>query len=66
MSIGHVQKTLGRRARQRGLVQGGARSWIRALREAYWSLADLKNYTFSDAEIAAMQRLLRATSAAPQ
>ena len=26
--------------------------------EAYWSLADLKNYSFSDAEIAAMQRLL--------
>jgi hypothetical protein len=26
--------------------------------EAYWSLADLKNYTFSAAEIAAMQRLL--------
>jgi hypothetical protein len=26
--------------------------------EAYWSLADLKNYRFSDAEIAAMQRLL--------
>src|SRR5580700_10483911 len=26
--------------------------------EAYWSLADLKNYTFSDEEIAAMQQLL--------
>ena len=26
-----------------------------AMGEAYWSLADLKNYTFSDAEIAAMQ-----------
>src|SRR5262249_20621052 len=26
--------------------------------EAYWSLADLKNYSFSDAEIADMQRLL--------
>ena len=27
--------------------------------EAYWSLADLKNYVFSDAEIAAMQSLLK-------
>ena len=26
--------------------------------EAYWSLADLKNYVFSEAEIAAMQSLL--------
>jgi len=27
--------------------------------EAYWSLADLKTYEFSDAEIAAMQALLK-------
>ena len=27
--------------------------------EAYWSLADLKNYVFSDAEIVSMQSLLK-------
>jgi tetratricopeptide (TPR) repeat protein len=57
MSIGHVQKTLGRR-------QESEASYHAALKmdpgraEAYWSLADLKNYTFSEAEIGAMQRLL--------
>src|SRR5262249_914949 len=57
MSIGHVQKTLGRR-------RESEESYKAALRmdpgraEAYWSLADLKNYQFSVAEVAAMQGLL--------
>ena len=57
MSIGHVQKTLGRR-------QDCEASYKQALHmdpgiaEAYWSLADLKNYAFGDAEVAAMHRLL--------
>jgi len=57
MSIGHVQKTLGRR-------QDSEAAYKTALQmdpgraEAYWSLADLKNYNFADAEVAAMQRLL--------
>ena len=57
MSMGHVQKTLGRR-------QDSETSYKAALAlqpgmgEAYWSLADLKNYTFSDEEIATMQGLL--------
>lgn len=57
MSVGHVQKTLGRR-------RDSEASYKRALQmdpgraEAYWSLADLKNYDFSDAEVASMQRLL--------
>jgi len=57
MSIGHVQKTLGRR-------QDSENSYKEALRmdpgraEGYWSLADLKNYQFSDAEIAVMRHLL--------
>lgn len=57
LSIGHVQKTLGRRADSEA-------SYKQALRmdpgsgEAYWSLADLKNYSFGDEEIAAMQALL--------
>jgi tetratricopeptide (TPR) repeat protein len=57
MSVGHVQKTL-------GLRRNSEASYKAALQmdpgraEAYWSLADLKNYTFDDDEIAAMQRLL--------
>jgi tetratricopeptide (TPR) repeat protein len=57
MSMGHILKTLGRR-------QESEASYKEALRmhpasaEAYWSLADLKNYSFSDAEIAAMQHTL--------
>lgn len=57
MSIGHLQKTLGRRAESEAsykaaLVMDPGRA------EAYWSLADLKNYAFSDDEISAMQRLI--------
>lgn len=57
MSIGHVQKTLGRR-------RDSEASYKRALQmdpghaEAYSSLADLKNYHFSDAEVSEVQRLL--------
>jgi tetratricopeptide (TPR) repeat protein len=57
MSVGHVQKTLGRR-------QDSEASYRAVLdldpgrAEAYWSLADLKNYSFADSEIEAMQRLL--------
>jgi tetratricopeptide (TPR) repeat protein len=57
MSIGHLQKTLGRRAESEAsykaaLVMDPGRA------EAYWSLADLKNYAFSDEEISAMRRLI--------
>jgi tetratricopeptide (TPR) repeat protein len=57
MSIGHIHKTLGRRdeseaAYKTALTMDAGRA------EAYWSLADLKNYTFSDDEIAAMEQLL--------
>ncbi|MBV8910200.1 MAG: sulfotransferase, partial [Gammaproteobacteria bacterium] len=57
MSAGHVQKTLGRR-RDSEASYKAALLLDPARGEAYWSLADLKNYTFSDEEIAAMQRLL--------
>jgi tetratricopeptide (TPR) repeat protein len=54
LSIGHVLKTLGRRAEcervYRECIARGVDS-----EEAYWSLADLKNYQFTDAEIAAME-----------
>jgi tetratricopeptide (TPR) repeat protein len=58
LSRGHVLKTLGRRA-------DAEAAYRRCLElqpgfgEAYYSFADLKNYTFSDAEVAAMQDLLR-------
>jgi tetratricopeptide (TPR) repeat protein len=57
LSRGHVLKTLGRRA-------DAESAYLRCLElqpdfgEAYYSLADMKNYTFSDREVAAMQKLL--------
>ncbi|MFI4880819.1 MAG: tetratricopeptide repeat protein, partial [Steroidobacterales bacterium] len=57
MSAGHVQKTLGRR-RDSEASYKAALQMDPGSAEAYWSLADLKNYSFSDAEIAAMQGLL--------
>src|SRR5579883_1474691 len=58
LTIGHLHKTLGRRA-------DCERAYKECLAidprfgEAYWSLADLKNYQFSDAELDAMQALVR-------
>jgi tetratricopeptide (TPR) repeat protein len=57
MSIGHVQKTLGRRADSEASYKA-ALAMDPGIAEAYWSLADLKNYAFSDVEVEAMQRLL--------
>jgi tetratricopeptide (TPR) repeat protein len=57
MSIGHIHKTLGRRPESEAAYKA-ALAMDPGIAEAYWSLADLKNYSFSDAEIAAMQRLL--------
>ena len=57
MSIGHVHKTLGRRNESEAAYKA-ALAMDPTIAEAYWSLADLKNYSFSDAEIAAMQQLL--------
>jgi tetratricopeptide (TPR) repeat protein len=57
MSIGHLQKTLGRRAESEASYKA-ALLMDPGRAEAYWSLADLKNYAFSDEEISAMQRLI--------
>jgi tetratricopeptide (TPR) repeat protein len=57
LSIGHISKTLGRRNESEAAYKA-AIAMDPALAEAYWSLADLKNYSFVDAEIAAMQQLL--------
>jgi tetratricopeptide (TPR) repeat protein len=56
-SIGHVNKTLGRRAASEAAYKS-AIAIDPCNAEAYWSLADLKNYTFSDAEVEAMERVL--------
>jgi predicted Zn-dependent protease len=63
LSRGHVLKTLGRRAEAEA-------AYRRCLElqpdfgEAYYSFADLKNYIFSDGELAAMQDVLKRSPAA--
>lgn len=57
MSIGHIHKTLGRRNESETAYKA-ALAMDPGMAEGYWSLADLKNYSFSDAEIAAMQHLV--------
>jgi Sulfotransferase family len=57
MSMGHVQKTLGRRQESEASYKA-ALALQPGMGEAYWSLADLKNYSFSDAEIATLRGLL--------
>jgi tetratricopeptide (TPR) repeat protein len=58
LSRGHVLKTLGRRAE----AEAAYRHCLELqpdFGEAYYSFADLKNYIFSDAEVLAMQAVLR-------
>ncbi|MGP8033569.1 MAG: sulfotransferase [Steroidobacteraceae bacterium] len=56
MSIGHLQKTLGRRAESEASYKA-VLAVDPGRAEAWWSLADLKNYSFGDGEISALQRL---------
>jgi tetratricopeptide (TPR) repeat protein len=58
LSIGHLHKTLGQR-RECEQAYKACLDLDPSFGEAYWSLADLKNYVFSDTEIAAMQALLK-------
>jgi len=58
LSMGHLNKTLGRRHEAERQYKACLDHDPR-LGEAYWSLADLKNYVFGDSEIAAMQALLK-------
>lgn len=58
LSLGHLYKTLG----QRAAAEQAYRQCLRLdpkFSEAYSSLADLKNYLFSEAEVTAMQGLDR-------
>jgi tetratricopeptide (TPR) repeat protein len=57
VSIGHIHKTLGRRSDCETAYKA-ALAMDPTIAEAYWSLADLKNYSFSDAEVAAMRHQL--------
>ncbi len=57
LSIGHLHKTLGHR-RECEAAYKACLAADPAMGEVYWSLADLKTYVFSDAEIAAMRGLL--------
>ncbi len=57
LSMGHVLKTLGRRKQSESAYKA-ALAIDPGLASAWWSLADLKNYTFSDADVAALQALL--------
>jgi tetratricopeptide (TPR) repeat protein len=57
LSIGHIQKTLGRRLECEQTYHD-CLAMDAGCGEAYWSLADLKTYVFSAAEITAMQGLL--------
>jgi tetratricopeptide (TPR) repeat protein len=63
LSIGHVLKTLGKRAECEQAYHA-CLAMNPGFGEAYWSLADLKNYLFSDAEIAAMRDLAAAPAGA--
>jgi tetratricopeptide (TPR) repeat protein len=58
LSIGHLHKTLGHRRECEEAYKACLVSDPK-FGEVYWSLADLKTYDFSDAEIAAMQSLLK-------
>jgi tetratricopeptide (TPR) repeat protein len=58
LSIGHLHKTLGNRSQSEETYKR-CLDLDPSFGEGYWSLAELKNYVFSDAEIAAMQALLK-------
>ncbi|HEX4153749.1 MAG TPA: sulfotransferase [Steroidobacteraceae bacterium] len=58
LSIGHLYKTLGNRPKSEASYKASLQI-DPAFGEAYWSLADLKNYVFDPREIASMQALLK-------
>lgn len=63
LSIGHAHKTLGQRAESERAYKQCLRM-DSAYADAWWSLADLKNYQFSHAEIASMRLLLEKSTLA--
>jgi len=60
MSLGHALKTLGKRDESIAAYEQ-AIELEPTLGEAYWSLANLKTYRFSEATLADMQRILDTT-----
>ena len=57
LSLGHVKKALGDRAGSEAAYKASL-ALAPTLGEAWWSLADLKTYRFTDAELAAMREAL--------
>ena len=57
MSYGHVLKTVGRQAEAIGAYRKSI-GMLPGLGEAYWSLANLKTFRFTDADVAAMRAQL--------
>lgn len=57
LSIGHLLKTLGRRTECEAAYKETLRMEP-GFADGWWSLADLKNYSFSDAEVEEMRREL--------
>jgi tetratricopeptide (TPR) repeat protein len=64
LSIGHALRTLGRTPEAIASYQKAA-SCRADFGDAYWSLANLKTYLFSEEELARMRRLLETESTAP-
>ncbi|MBS0577737.1 MAG: sulfotransferase [Proteobacteria bacterium] len=64
LSIAHVLRTLGR---QREAIEHYRAATLarEGYGEAYWSLANLKTYRFTDGEVAAMQAAVRSPQGAP-
>jgi tetratricopeptide (TPR) repeat protein len=58
LSIGHLHKTLGHRRESEDAYKS-CLALDPNFSEVYWSLADLKTYVFSGAEVAAMQALVK-------
>jgi len=65
MSYGHVLKTVGRNADSVAAYRHAV-DLAPALGEAWWSLANLKTYRFSDADLAAMQSQLASADLADE
>ncbi|MDE2306463.1 MAG: sulfotransferase [Gammaproteobacteria bacterium] len=65
LSIGHAEKTLGRQSEAVSAYRRAAEARP-GFGDAYWSLANLKTYRFTDAEIAAMGEFVEAPTTGAQ
>ncbi|KPF75268.1 hypothetical protein IP88_07270 [alpha proteobacterium AAP81b] len=65
MSFGHALKTVGRRAECEAAYRTAV-ARAPTLGEAWWSLANLKTFRFTDADLAAIRAALAGTDLAPE